>query len=181
MTAIKMLHGREYKITCGRFDRKIKVEVNGTPAAKIDGSTYRINLSDGEFLQFRIVGSFMTGMNLIEGDVTIEVFRHIRWYEYIFIFGPLLFLAFGAALGVSAAETSGLAAAIGGLVGLLFALAGFFACNALVHCERLGTALKIFLNLLVLIVLSGLFALFFLYYVFILAIIGLGSELALQT
>lgn len=105
MTAIKMLHGREYKITCGRFDRKIKVEVNGTPAAKIDGSTYRINLSDGEFLQFRIVGSFMTGMNLIEGDVTIEVFRHIRWYEYIFIFGPLLFLAFGAALGVSAAET----------------------------------------------------------------------------
>ena len=29
----------------------------------------------------------------------LEVFRHISWYEYLFIFGPLLFLGFGAAFG----------------------------------------------------------------------------------
>lgn len=34
MTAKKMLHGREFKISCGRFDRKISVEVDGKPAKK---------------------------------------------------------------------------------------------------------------------------------------------------
>lgn len=38
MTAKKMLHGREFKISCGRFDRKISVEVDGKPAEKVDGA-----------------------------------------------------------------------------------------------------------------------------------------------
>lgn len=88
-----MLHGREFKISCGRFDRKISVEVDGKPAEKVDGALFRVALADGKYLQFRVEGSYMTGMNLIEGDVTLEVFRHISWYEYLFIFGPLLFWA----------------------------------------------------------------------------------------
>ena len=99
MTAKKMLHGREFKFSCGRFDRKISVEVDGKPAEKVDGALFRVALADGKYLQFRVEGSYMTGMNLIEGDVTLEVFRHISWYEYLFIFGPLLFLGFGAAFG----------------------------------------------------------------------------------
>lgn len=106
MTAKKMLHGREFKISCGRFDRKISVEVDGKPAEKVDGALFRVALADGKYLQFRVEGSYMTGMNLIEGDVTLEVFRHISWYEYLFIFGPLLFLGFGAAFGLDAAEIS---------------------------------------------------------------------------
>lgn len=137
MTAKKMLHGREFKISCGRFDRKISVEVDGKPAEKVDGALFRVALADGKYLQFRVEGSYMTGMNLIEGDVTLEVFRHISWYEYLFIFGPLLFLGFGAAFGLDAAEISNAAAVVGGVAGLVFALAGFFACNAVVHSGRL--------------------------------------------
>lgn len=77
MTAKKMLHGREFKISCGRFDRKISVEVDGKPAEKVDGALFRVALADGKYLQFRVEGSYMTGMNLIEGNVTLEVFRHI--------------------------------------------------------------------------------------------------------
>ena len=73
MTAKKMLHGREFKISCGRFDRKISVEVDGKPAEKVDGALFRVALADGKYLQFRVEGSYMTGMNLIEGNVTLVV------------------------------------------------------------------------------------------------------------
>ena len=69
------------------------MEVDGKPAEKVDGALFRVALADGKYLQFRVEGSYMTGMNLIEGNVTLEVFRHISWYEYLFIFGPLLFWA----------------------------------------------------------------------------------------
>ena len=42
-----MLHGREFKISCGRFDRKISVEVDGKPAEKVDGALFRVALADG--------------------------------------------------------------------------------------------------------------------------------------
>jgi len=177
VTAKKMLHGREFKISCGRFDRKISVEVDGKPAEKVDGALFRVALADGKYLQFRVEGSYMTGMNLIEGNVTLEVFRHISWYEYLFIFGPLLFLGFGAAFGLDAAEISNAAAVVGGVAGLVFALAGFFACNAVVHSCRLKKWLKILLNLLVLAALAGLFVWFFLSIAVVLALIGLGEAL----
>ena len=47
MTAKKMLHGREFKISCGRFDRKISVEVDGKPAEKVVGSLFRVALAVG--------------------------------------------------------------------------------------------------------------------------------------
>ena len=161
-----MLHGREFKISCGRFDRKISVEVDGKPAEKVDGALFRVALADGKYLQFRVEGSYMTGMNLIEGNVTLEVFRHISWYEYLFIFG------------LDAAEISNAAAVVGGVAGLVFALAGFFACNAVVHSGRLKKWLKILLNLLVLAALAGLFVWFFLSIAVVLALIGLGEALA---
>ena len=108
----------------------------------------------------------------------LEVFRHISWYEYLFIFGPLLFLGFGAAFGLDAAEISNAAAVVGGVAGLVFALAGFFACNAVVHSGRLKKWLKILLNLLVLAALAGLFVWFFLSIAVVLALIGLGEALA---
>ena len=127
-----------------------------------------------------LFGSFegMRPSFLIDGEiVTLEVFRNISWYEYLFIFGPLLFLGFGAAFGLDAAEISNAAAVVGGVAGLVFALAGFFACNAVVHSGRLKKWLKILLNLLVLAALAGLFVWFFLSIAVVLALIGLGEAL----
>ena len=53
MTAKKMLHGREFKISCGRFDRKISVEVDGKPAEKVDGALFRVALDYVKYLQFQ--------------------------------------------------------------------------------------------------------------------------------
>lgn len=177
MTTKKMLHGREYKISCGRFNRDIKVEVDGIPAARITKNMYRAVVSENEYVEFSLTGSFMTGMNLTEGGVTIEVFRHIRWYEYIFIFFPLLFLAAGSVLGISTVTISGLAAAIGGIVGIVMALAGFFSCEAIVHSEKLKHGMKIFLNILVLCIYTALFVAFYINYMVVLIFIGLGDAL----
>lgn len=152
--------------------------MTGKPAEKVDGALFRVALADGKYLQFRVEGSYMTGMNLIEGDVTLEVFRHISWYEYLFIFGPLLFLGFGAAFGLDAAEIMQRCGGCRRRGGAGFRFGGLFCRNAVCTAAGLKKWLKILLNLLVLAALAGLFVWFFLSIAVVLALIGLGEALA---
>lgn len=136
--------GKYYLYNESFWTGKKSLTIDGKPATKI--ARKQLRCEEGEnSVDYNIKGSFLTGVSILSSKGENIVLAKNKWYDWLFIFLPLLGMIFGVAF----------CGAIGGALSGLMCFSATVV-NAVLSRTKLPLAGKIPLQILVTVVANGI-------------------------